>query len=103
MAFAGGDASSVAGRAGKPEPRVVRLELWTSGPQPKSWAPHGRRSRSATEELRRVRRSDRLSSRSDRQPLFRGWSDRLGSRSDHKQRPVVESLVERGAQVVVRA
>jgi hypothetical protein len=84
MAFAGGDASSVAGRAGKPEPRVVRLESWTSGPQPKSWAPHGRRSRSATEELRRVGRSDRLGSRSDRQPLFYGRSDHLGSQSDRQ-------------------
>jgi hypothetical protein len=55
--------------------------LWTPrGVQLKSRAPHGRQPRStkqATEELRRV-------GRSDHQPLFREWSDRLGSRSDHQ-------------------
>jgi hypothetical protein len=71
-----------------PEPQVMR---------PKSWAVHGRRSRlakQATEELCRVRRSDRLplfhgrsdrlGSRSDRQPLFHGRFDRLGSWSDRQ-------------------
>jgi hypothetical protein len=99
---------------------VARPESWTPGPQPKSWAPHGRWSRAATEELRKVGlsnrlgsrsdrqplfcgRSDCLGSRSDRQPLFRGRSDRLGSRSDRQQRPAVESPVEHGAPTVVRA
>jgi hypothetical protein len=89
-------------------------ESWAPrGAQPKSRAVHGRRSRlvkQATEELRRVGRSDRLplfhdglaawacgrtaspcsvgglidrlGSWSNRQPLFRGRSDLLGSRSD---------------------
>jgi hypothetical protein len=58
------------------------------------------------EELRKVGRSDRL-------PLFRGQSDRLGSwsdrqplfrvRSDRQQRSAVESPVECGAPAVVRA
>jgi hypothetical protein len=58
-----GDASSAVGRAGTPEPWVARPESWTPcGVQPKSRAPHGRQPRSAkqaTEELRRVGRSDR--------------------------------------------
>jgi hypothetical protein len=76
----------------------MRPESWAPrGAQPKSRAVHGRRSRlvkQATEELRRVGRSDRpplfrgrsdrLGSWSDRQALFRGRSDRLGSRSDHQ-------------------
>jgi hypothetical protein len=65
------------------------------------------------------RRSDHLGSRSDHQPLFHGWFDRMGSlsdrhplfwarsdrpdvRSDRQQRPAVESLVERGAPIVVQ-
>jgi hypothetical protein len=48
-------------------------------------------------------RSDRLGLRSDRQPLFHVRSNRLGSRSNRQQRSAVESPMERGAPVVVRA
>jgi hypothetical protein len=69
-----GDASSAAGRAGTPESWVARPESWTPrGVQPKSRAPYERQPRSAkqvTEEMRRVERSDRLGSWSDRQLLF---------------------------------
>jgi hypothetical protein len=81
-----------------PELQVMRSESWAPrGAQPKSRAVHGRRSRLAKqvmEELRRVGRSDRLplfrgqsnrlGSQSDRQPLFYGRSDQLGSRSDRQ-------------------
>jgi hypothetical protein len=107
----------------------MRPELWMPGPrmawvesrapcgaQLKSWAAHGRRSRlakQAMEELRKVGRSDRLplfrgqsdrlGSWSDRQPLFRVRSDRLGSRFDRQQQSVVKNSVERGAPTVVWA
>jgi hypothetical protein len=91
-----GDASSAAGRAGTPELWLAQLKSWTPrGVQPKLRAPRGRQTRSvkqATEELRRVgrsdrqllfrSRSDRLGSQSDRPPLFPEQSDRLGERYD---------------------
>jgi flavin-binding protein dodecin len=72
---------------------VARVDSWAlCGTQPKSWAPHGARSKSvkhAMKELRRVRWSNHLRWQSNRQPLFHGraggplasilgWSDRLG-------------------------
>jgi hypothetical protein len=45
--------------------------------------------------------SDRLGSRYDRQPLFRAWSDRPDVWSDRQLRPTVESPAEHGALAVV--
>jgi hypothetical protein len=115
------------------EPHVAQVELRAPcGAQPKSWALHGGRLKSAkqtTKEQRRAWRSDRqplyggrfdrLGSRSDRQPLFQVRSNHVGSRSDHQPlfsarldrpdmwsdhqlRPAVESPVEYGASAVMR-
>jgi hypothetical protein len=88
-------------------PRVAQLESWAPREeQLKSWASRGARLKQATMLLQRVRqsdhlgwwlnllplflerfdhlgwRSDRLGSRSDRQPMFPGWYYRLGEWSD---------------------
>jgi hypothetical protein len=62
--------SSAVGRAGTLELRVVRPESWTLGPRvsqvesralhgahPKSWTPHGARSKSAKQATKELRRA----------------------------------------------
>jgi hypothetical protein len=84
------DASSV----GTPMPWEARAESSMSGPveswmlcvaRPKSWSPRRARqmlAKQAMKEPQRVGRFDYLGWRSDRQPLFRGWSYHLRPRSD---------------------
>jgi hypothetical protein len=72
-----------------PRPHAARVDLWAPlGMLPKVWAPREaqrRPTKHATKKPRRVRRSDRPGWWLDRQPLFRGQSDRWRPQSDRQQ------------------
>jgi hypothetical protein len=119
--------SNAAGRARTSGPCVGRFELWVLHEvRPKSWLPRGARPNSVkqmTKLLQRGRRSNRqplfygwsnrLDGRSDQQRLFLRWPGRLISwldrqplfqgRSDRQRRPAAETLGEHETPTVVRA